>query len=930
MKLVFGLELDDLVLPRHNKAQGGMWYCGRKNLLQLLESHLGLAGLPDDIEYLRIEQYRQALLHLVDKQTAEHSTDNPFFFFHAFKADQFATATELLSRRDELLLAGWNFKTDTRTPPRLRTLAQIEEVFEKNSSGKAATPVLTPGFADRFATVLEKLDTSIHPFAEIWLNEPLELMPVHFRRLFQKMAATGNKPTLRQLPQPKTIDPHAPLSDLQKLQLRLHQTEPTPKVELANDGTLLLLHARRSGEAAAFLAGLLRLNPSFRPACLIPEKNRTLDMALIQEGLPSLGILSESLARPTLQILKLAPTFLWEPVDPFKILEFVSLAVKPLADDLATLIANQIARAPGLQSEGWYAMISRYFEELAESDNEKAVAEQRSQYNFWFERERYPMDKTVPKSDVVQIFAYLRDWSIRAFDDNGSKNNSLLVLSEQSKRIVELLQALPENELTYLELERIVRTIYEPAPVVFQENEAGHYPYTMHPSAFTDEVNEVLWCNFIQNDPPHFFSRWYHAERQYLQSSGIHLETPESENTRLLWQRLRPMLLARKRLMLVMPETVNGKEVHPHPLFGDLEAAFSNLQDITFKLDTGAGKENLQKHFNLPRKIRINPRQLGKPKPFLHIRNLDQLNREQETLTSLETLFYYPYQWFFKYKIRLNKSSILSVVKDNTLMGNLSHRVFEKLLKQGIHRMSKSDVEKWVDTETRKLLSKEGAVLLMYGREPERVAFVNKLKYAAWSLISHIRENGWTVKETEMTLEGNFPIGSHGQSQAGSPVKGIADLVLQRGDELAVLDLKWRGATHRENVIRNGEDLQLVLYSRLLSPSDSWAHTGYFIIENGKLIARNNHAFKGINAVAPQDDHQLVNRQILSRMETTWQWRMNQLAKGQIEIRCRQTIRDIELAYSTEEQGSSMMDLLEMKGEDARYDDFITLINLVE
>lgn len=984
MKLIFGLDLDDRCEPRPATAEGGVFYCGKNGLLASLEAFLGLSGHPDDIEYLRIEQYRQALISLqssvhsrqsavssgpresnplrfhslgqledteltdapqpitVNRQT---STPNPLSFFYqrSFEADQFATATELLARRDELKLAGWDFQKKDNTPERLAVLAAIEALFVKEKQEENDLH-LPPGYADRFCEVLEKLDSRLHPYKEIWLNEPLELLPCHFQRLFKKLSETSEKPAIQQLPLKLPGDAS---SDLAMFQKKLAQSKGSKGKHTAQaDGSLFLLKAKRASDAAIFIAQLLRVNQSSvhstqspvrsHPSpithhqsltALIPEKNRLLDTALIQEGLPSLGIESASLARPTLQILKLVPTFLWEPVNPFKILEFVSLAVKPLADELATLIANQIAKSPGLQGEGWYAMINRYFDDIAEKEPPKVANEQRRQYNFWFERQRYDMGKTVPKQDVVDIFSYLREWSLKAFEDSGSKNNSLIVLGEQAKRITELLRALPETALTYLELERIVRTVYEPAPVVFQPEEAGRMPYVTQPGAFIGPVDAVLWWNFTQNETPHFFSRWYKLERAYLEQLGVHPNTPEQENARTIWQRTRPVLCAKNRLLLVLPQSINGEDAQPHPLFGDLEATFSNLGEITYDLDSEAGKANFGRFFKIPEKIGIKPRRLGRPKAFLQLRSLEQMERDYETLTSLETLFYYPYQWFFRYKIKLNKSSILSVVSDNTLMGNLAHRVFERLLKEeGIYQFDKNHLDHWIEAECRRLLQREGAVLLMYGREPERIAFINKLKYAAWSLLSLIRDNGWKVRHTEVDLEGIFPAGH----ERPVPVRGIADLVLERGHELAVLDLKWRGGTFREGTIRNEEDLQLVLYARLLSAEGEWAHSAYFIIEKGRLIARNNQAFRGITPIAPGEDYREVNERILRRMEATWQWRNGQLAKGEIEIRCRQTLSEIEEKYSSDGQGELMLQILEMKGEDAKYDDYRTLINLMD
>lgn len=939
MKLIFGLELDDLPLPRP-ATEGGVHYCGKNGLLQLLESYFGLDGHPEDIEYLRVEQYRQALIRWTSAQR-ETGQATPFFQ-KSFEADQFATAAGLLARRDELLLAGWDFKAGSDTPIRLATLVAIEDILKGENGAKQQLPggstsplSLAPGYADRFAEVIRMLDTKEHPFTEVFLNEPLALLPCHFQRFFKKINETATCPPLQQTTG-EAPGMASSNSDLHKFQQKLTGTADPRRAMLSNDGSLLLLRAKRAGEAAAWLAQLLRLN---RPAAstqtsqnkdadislLIPEKNRTLEMALMGEGQASLGIQSASLARPTLQILKLAPAFLWKPVDPFKILEFVSLSVKPLPDELAALIARQIAQAPGLQGEGWHIMIKNYFEELAKNQPGAVVREQRRQYEFWFERLRYDMNRTVPKSEVIRMFDYLREWAIGTFEDSNAKNHSLLVLGSQSRRIVELLQALPETELTQLELERIVRTIYEPSPVIFQEREAGHLPYVTHPSAFIGKLDEVWWWNFIQNEVPHFFSKWYQHERIYLQRRGAPPDTPELENARLHWQQTRPVLMAARRLVLVLPQIVDGSEVQPHPLYGDLQAAFSNLEAITHELNpAGRSDTPFSKHFILPDFVKIAPVQLGRPKPFLQVRNLDKLQQEHETLTSLETLFYYPYQWFFRYKIKLSKSSILSVVKDETLMGNLAHRVFEKILKQDISKLDKAELDAVVEQEIHRLLVREGAVLLMYGREPERVHFINKLKYATWSLVCFIRNNGWQVMATEMSLNGNFPEGHQ-----APPVKGIADLVLERGSERAIVDLKWRGSRRREAMIRNEEDLQLAFYARLLNTGGKPAYTSYFIIENGKMLARNNQAFAGIAAIAPQEDHGVVNNRILQRMEATWHWRMNQLSKGQIEIRCRQTLQEIEESYADQGQSELMMQMLEMKNEDAPYDDYRTLINLI-
>jgi len=291
------------------------------------------------------------------------------------------------------------------------------------------------------------------------------------------------------------------------------------------------------------------------------------------------------------------------------------------------------------------------------------------------------------------------------------------------------------------------------------------------------------------------------------------------------------------------------------------------------------------------------------------------LARAEETPTSLESLLYYPYQWVFRHHLKLRQSSILSVVQDMRLLGNLAHRLLEKLLAQQFTAWKKAQLDEWVTAEIPQLLQKEGATLLMYGREPDRIAFTKHMKYAAWSLISLLKQNEWTVLATEQELRGEI---------GALAISGRADLVLQRGAERAIVDLKWRGIGRYTNMLSSEEDIQLALYAHLLDPADQWAHTAYFIIDRGRLLVRNTQAFKDVQTVQDEVDHQEVYQRLLERLLNTYQWRITQLGKGQIEIRCEQTQRELEDHY-----GEELLNLLEMKTTDAYFDDYAVLIGLV-
>lgn len=906
----FGYDFDGPVYLSPPGLRAGEYFAGPQKLLAWLEHQLGLSGHPENTDYLRIELYRQALgQHLIDAESAG-SGERPFYE-KSFASDRFATAAALLGWRDELLLASGgmaplleNMALKDAMPARLATLSAVETIFRK----KLADPeigVRAPGFADRFVQALDALRTREVPVLHLNLYEPLSLQEPYMRLLIDAFSRKNIE--IREVEDGCAANPATNLGRLQGM--LAHSALPEMSAPSgADDYSILVLHARRDSDAAVHLAKILRANPSFQPALLIPGMNLLLEKALSLEGFPALGMLSASLARPSLQVLKLAPAFLWEPVDVFKIMEFVTLPVKPLEAGLALEIARVLAEKPGLFSDTWFAAVYGYLERGEVPD------EARAQYEFWFDRRRYPANATAPKREAIAIYNYLHEWALDHYEATDNANASLLVLAEQARRIRDLLETLPEQRLTFLELERIVRTIYEPSPVQPDTAETGRFDCIHQTGAFAAPAEALVWWNCLHQNATPAPDKWQRPEREFLEKAGIALGTQRRESRLAQLLHIRPVLRCTRRLVLVVPEQADGAETVPSLLLGDIEAGFSDRSRFTFHLDNPADRARLGAILSVPDAVPLSLRPERRPRPSLQIGRPELINAvEYDTPTNLENLFYYPHRWFFKQQMRLYPSNLLSVTGDNTLFGNLAHRMFEKLLKEDLAGLDRRAVQEWIDHEAGDMLPREGATLLLYGREPERNAFLNRVKNAAWGLVSLLRSNGWVVAHTELALEGEF---------AGRPVRGKADLVLRRDDELAIVDLKWSGARRRRELIRNNEDLQLVLYAKMLPPPDKWPHTAYFVLEEGKMIARNARAFReAVIAGQVEEDHGAACAAIYERMEKTFHWRMEQIAQGQIELRTERTAAELEAIYE-----GQLFDLLEMKNEDARWDDYHTLI----
>jgi ATP-dependent helicase/nuclease subunit B len=882
MQLHFGLSLDDAFFRHEVPPYGGIFYAGPKKLLQHLEDYLGLSGtLPVD-EYLRVEQYRQVI-------EADLKAQQNRFYSASYAADAFATAQQVLQWRDELLLSGWDFTPMEDMPERLATIAALEKRLRE------LPKPLCQGLADRWHQVCLAIPQRKQPFTHIVIQDPARITPRIITRIFGLLSAQGVLVTYA-----REATPLQDNSDLANFQ-RVVFSGADDITSLKGDGSLLIVRSNSDTELAAWTGALLKKNPAFQPVFVLANQAKSLDQALVTAGLPAFGLSSLSAARPALQMLKLAPVFLWNPIDPAKIMEFVSLSVKPIHEELAAVIAACLAEKPGLHNQLWEQSIADF---LADK-NDEAITQQ---YENWFNRPRFDFYDRAPKAEAKALFQQMLAWAQQSPDEH------IRILQEQTEQIIALLDEFQESRISALELERIIRTVLQAAPIQLSVKELGGYAHVAATGAFTQPADDVVWWNFIQHDPDYFFSTWYREELDWLADRKLFPEEPAQVNDRLIWQRKQPILAARKRLLLLIPHAVHAKETHPHPLLGDLAAAFDNLDSITYTLQS-AIPPPFSSQYAMPAFEQLAHRRLPEPRPFIQLQPDRKLQaREEESYSSLESLLYYPHIWVFRYQIKLRKSPILSVKAHHTLLGNLAHAFFERLLKSvDIRKTTREEIEAWFDQHAPDFLAKEGASLLLYGREQERTQFIRKLKIAAWSFVSTLRSNQWQVLDIELPLEGTIQ---------GLHLKGRADIVLARGQERAVVDLKWKRVPQLVDTIKNQEDLQLVIYAGLLPQQPSWAHTAFFSIEQARFVARNNAAFAELAPILPDADHADVNEAILNRIMHTYQWRMQQIRQGQIETRCKETAAELERQYEGE-----VLHLLEMKTTDQYYDDYPVLIH---
>ena len=152
--------------PRIGDTTANVFKGGPETLLRWLETQL---GLPVPIGHVanRITEYAAALDNVNDSVIT-----------NSIKTDRWAAASELLSRRDELLLAGWDETDRNGLPDVVRGLAQA-------ASGQTFKFL---GEAERLRRVLDALDDGqVLPSHICILYDPPDTWPSAWRVVLAKL-----------------------------------------------------------------------------------------------------------------------------------------------------------------------------------------------------------------------------------------------------------------------------------------------------------------------------------------------------------------------------------------------------------------------------------------------------------------------------------------------------------------------------------------------------------------------------------------------------------------------------------------------------------------------------------------------------------------------------------------------------------------------
>lgn len=833
----FGLALDG-ERGWHPTNSLGVSHVGPLGFMSLLEAQLGIA-YPRVSGVERVAQMASCLREAANGQR---------FYERSLAVDEIGTASTLLRWRDTWNEAGWRGEVPPAATGRIADMVAVETL----ARGRVA-----PGIGERLAEIEAALDNRDPGIAVVKLYDRLEEHTAMWRRVLAKLPVS---------PVDELKPKGAAGTMLRALQEALASHAhggKGPRIPWKEDGSVQVVRGETVLASSAWLAA--ELKQIGEDVLLVMEQEGGIaDAALAAVDLAREGISPPSPARPALQVLPLALRLLWSPLDFGALLAFLTLPDGPIPGFVRRRLAAQVASSPGIGGEEWTKRIGEILETKETPD---AKAKLRADIAYWVESPRHNPKHGAPIAvvieRVVRVAEYFRARSQNEDPAIAEAASGGLAQASALANALRIFQAQGRPQVSAAELDRLV----EQATGMGGHNpergaQAGSRCVISSPGAALEAFDEVIWWR-LASIPIPGADPWSATEVAQLEAGGAELLGAEVRLTTQARGWLAPVFQARKRITLMLPR--EGVELHPLwiQLIAPIDVA--PIREIESVLTEPATKGRTSTVPFRPRPARRRwwslPKEVKIPWP------------EHSSFSSLEHLLFDPNRWVLNYAARIRPSSLLELPGENQLLGQLAHRIVERLyLTPGSLDWNEEQVATWTDGCLERTVAEEGAILLMPGRRSDLEAFRLRLRRAVVDLHARLHKAGARRVWPEKSLECHTALGK---------LVGYIDLhVEHEAGPTSVVDMKWSGSSYASKVNTNTH-IQLAVYGKLVEmETGRWPAVAYYILRSRDLLTRDDELFAGQRESTTAG----ITAELWEKVVDAWRWRRAQLDAGAIEV----------------------------------------------
>jgi hypothetical protein len=203
--------------------------------------------------------------------------------------------------------------------------------------------------------------------------------------------------------------------------------------------------------------------------------------------------------------------------------------------------------------------------------------------------------------------------------------------------------------------------------------------------------------------------------------------------------------------------------------------------------------------------------------------------------------------WFAHDILGLRRGRDAELPEASQLFGTLSHEIARRLLPPGPPPPA-AGVRAATSVLFDELLPIMAAPLAQPEHAGELAAARDQVPAAMEALVRLLQEQGLEVVGAELQRDGRF---------GDLALTGRIDLMVRRGAEVAVLDLKWTYSDRRYvAMVSDGTAVQLAVYHALARADGAVAPGGYFLLRQRRVVAGTGSFLTGdpVEAARPDDD----------------------------------------------------------------------------
>lgn len=850
MKIIFNPLFDSgyyIDLSKDNNNMLGTKITGTNSLLEHLCLHNGLSGL-----FASDGERASAYMSHVGRNAQGSMVET------SFRNDALGVSRCLLNWRDKLIMAGWrpNQSSDASTP-KLKLLSNIEKSWAAQMKGAA----------DRWLELatLAKKQMIIADNDVIECHCAKEQLP----RIVQDVLVACN----------------ATFEDY------------TDEIQMPDTANIRILHYSDLNDAYSQIAANA---DNYKDTVIINRDNVSLNHRLLSWGRPLVGATIQESNPLTLQLFKLALSVFSRPLNIQNLISYLQLPVGPVPGKLRYALANILTTEGGFGKVDWdnldkdkelafkkagivtkwqhaiYDYINEDDETLAEGQSlTKVQRESKTTLLKYITDTSLSKGKNIHVGMVKEYISAFNRWATGvSVNENSNEmlNTQLSTMVSYFRQLSDALNSV--TEISYQDLEKHVRTIYQPTSIVQARAQVGALNVVGTWSQLLDTPEHLLWldcCGADElSDQYDFLSI---SERSWLNNED-NITIPSFEGQLDLNRRemISKLSMITGSITLVTSDYHHNQKMAVHPLIAELKMQRGSLLtvedgEVVFPLSDSKNIVNIE------------------PKLQYNIDNITYSERS-ESNTSIDTLIKYPFDYTIRYIAKLTEPSNHELGTAKKAVGLVAHSFIEDIM-ASVKEIPEQDritamehlLDKEYDVRLTDAVYSTGLTLMLRENEMDYNNLHYQLRRSVEKLIAIMKMKELTPVGCEMRYDKSI-------GNVISDFNARIDMELKDKQGNAVIfDFKWSYSKYYGDKIKEGTAIQLELYRReLLAQGKQVSAVGYYLFPKCVLETPDFDTLKDtdgmviINHIEPPH-----NADMFIQIQKSVMQRRNELKNGIIE-----------------------------------------------